>query len=349
MKNPKKSIDQKRWLAMGIAVVLFVLSSISQTITNSFVKDLTEDKSKSLISNLFNPQQLEDHVLSGTNPKKRILIVPIHGVISAGSSSTFTGASYNHDETMNILKTVEEDPTIKGIILDVDSPGGGVYESAELHKAILDIKKECKIPIYSSMGSVAASGGYYISAPADKIYASAETVTGSIGVIMQGMNVKGLMDKLGIQPQVYKSGAHKDMGSGYREPTEEERSIHQEFINSAYQRFVTVVTEGRKMDRAKVLQLADGRIYDGEQAVKNGLVDEIGYLDDAVAGLTKEIGGDDPQIFVKETLTKYTLPRLFSILSEHKDPVSRLVNTLHRYEEQSVPKAMYLLGGDFYE
>ncbi|MDO5713094.1 MAG: signal peptide peptidase SppA [Tissierellia bacterium] len=350
MKESKKYSDQKRWIAVGIAVILFVMSGISGSIQKNLLTSMSEDKSKNLLSDFFNPHELTENVISGTDKKNRILVIPIHGVIAQGDSSIIGGSSYDHGMVLDTLHQVADDPTIKGILLDVDSPGGGVYESAQLYKAITEIQEEFHIPIYSLMGSVAASGGYYISAPADKIYASPETTTGSIGVIMDGMNLTGLYEKLGIQSQVYKSGPNKDMGSSSRPATEEEKEIFQNYIDSAYQRFVTVVEKGRGMDRQKVLQLADGRIYDGEQAVENGLVDELGYYEEAIAGLSKEIGVDDPEIFMMESFNMNPFTNiLLSKLQVGKDPVSRLVNALDLYHENSSPRAMYILGGDLYE
>lgn len=156
---------------------------------------------------------------------------------------------------MEQLKAIEEDPTVKGIFLEVNSPGGGVYESAEIAKKLDTIRKEHDIPMYVSMKNMAASGGYYISAQADKIFATEETVTGSIGVIMSGLNYSGLLEKLGVEDTTVKSGALKDMGSGTRPETKEEEAVLQAYIDSAYSRFVAIVSEGRNKSEEEVKKL----------------------------------------------------------------------------------------------
>ena len=183
---------------------------------------------------------------------------------------------YNHQGFLDQLDAILNDDTVKGIVLSVDSPGGGVIESAEIHRKLVQIKEERQIPIYVSMGSMAASGGYYIAAPADKIFAQRETITGSIGVIMQSYNYEKLAEKVGIEFETIKSGEHKDMFGGARASTEEELAMLQEMIDESYEDFVDVIEEGRDMTEAEVKKVADGRILGGTQAVKAGLVDEIG-------------------------------------------------------------------------
>lgn len=196
---------------------------------------------------------------------------------------------------MDKLKMAEENDDIKGIILRVNSPGGGVVESAEIYDKILDIKK-VKKPVYVSMGSMAASGGYYISAPADKIYASPETMTGSLGVIMHGYNYEKLAKKYGVEFETIKSGPHKDIMSPTREMTDEERDILQNMINNSYDQFVKVIADGRGMSEQEVRKIADGRIYDGRQAKENHLIDDFGHLDDVIAAMKKDIGEKDAQV-----------------------------------------------------
>lgn len=147
-----------------------------------------------------------------------------------------------------------------------------------------------KKPVYVSMGSMAASGGYYISAPADKIYASPETMTGSLGVIMHGYNYEKLAKKYGVEFETIKSGPHKDIMSPTREMTGEEREILQNMINNSYDQFVKVIADGRGMTENEVRKIADGRIYDGRQAKENHLIDDFGHLDDVIAAMKTDIG-----------------------------------------------------------
>ena len=186
---------------------------------------------------------------------------------------------------------------MKGVVLEVNSPGGVVIESAEIHEKLVQIKEQREIPIYVSMGTYAASGGYYIAAPADKIFAQKETITGSIGVIMQAINYEELAEKVGIKFETIKSGQHKDMLGGSRASTEEEKAMLQEIINESYEDFVDVIEQGRGMTEAQVKTVADGRILGGTQAVRAGLVDDIGKLEDAIAALRADYGLEDGELF----------------------------------------------------
>jgi len=163
-----------------------------------------------------------------------------------------------------------------------------VGPSQEIHREILKVKEKKKI--VTSMGSVAASGGYYIACASDLIIANPGTITGSIGVIMEFTNIEELFKKIGIKGVVVKSGELKDIGSPFREMTPEEKRIIQEVIDNVHQQFIKAVAEGRKLDRSKVTQIADGRIMTGEQAKQLGLVDEIGNLDDAINATAKLVG-----------------------------------------------------------
>jgi protease-4 len=206
----------------------------------------------------------------------RIAIVEIRGVIAQSSGII--------EEIHEYL----EDDGVKAIILRIDSPGGGVGPSQEIHREILKVKEKKKI--VTSMGSVAASGGYYIACASDLIVANPGTITGSIGVIMEFTNIEELFKKIGIKGVVLKSGELKDIGSPFREMTHEEKRIIQEVIDNVHQQFIKAVAEGRKLDRSKVTQIADGRIMTGEQAKQLGLVDQIGNLDDAIDATAKLVG-----------------------------------------------------------
>jgi protease-4 len=206
----------------------------------------------------------------------KIAIVEIRGVIAQSSGVI--------DEIHQYL----EDDAVKAIILRIDSPGGGVGPSQEIHREILKVKGKKKI--VTSMGSVAASGGYYIACASDLIVANPGTITGSIGVIMEFTNIEELFRKIGIKGVVLKSGEHKDIGSPFREMTPEEKRIIQEVIDNVHQQFIKAVADGRKLDRSKVTEIADGRILTGEQAKQLGLVDQIGNLDDAIDATAKLVG-----------------------------------------------------------
>ena len=267
-------MNKKRWIAVLIAAGVLVISLVSSSLT----KEKEETQMTGLNSLLYGSDELTPTVLEDGDSTEKIVKLTVDGTIaSGGSSGLFASEGYNHENFMEQLKAIQEDKSVKGIFLEVNSPGGGVYESAEIAKTLKDIRADRNIPMYVSMKNTAASGGYYISAQADKIFATDETVTGSIGVIMSGLNYSGLLEKLGVKDTTVKSGALKDMGSSTRPTTKEDQEVLQAYIDSAYNRFVKVVSEGRHKTEAEVKQIADGRIYDGAQAKGIGVVDEIAF------------------------------------------------------------------------
>lgn len=196
-----------------------------------------------------------------------------------------TGLIADSEATIDQLKKFAKDDSVKAIVLRINSPGGGVGPSQEIYEEVRKLKG--KKPVVSSMGAVAASGGYYIACASQKIYANPGTITGSIGVIMQFVNVKDLIEKIGIKGVVVKSGALKDAGSPIREMSPEERQYLQAVIDNVHGQFVQAVADGRKLDIEAVRKLADGRIFSGEQAKALGLVDALGDQEDAVADVAR--------------------------------------------------------------
>ncbi len=224
---------------------------------------------------------------NGISFKEKVALVYLRGPIIDAKSSV--------DE----IKEYVEDSAIKALVLRVDSPGGGVAASQEIYE---EVKRAAAVKdVVVSMGSVAASGGYYVSAPATRIVANPGTITGSIGVIMEIPNVEGLMDKVGIKTEVIKSGRHKDMASAFREMDEEDRKILQGVIDDVYEQFVRDVAESRGLPVEAVREMADGRIFTGRQAFDLGLVDELGGLEDAI-NLSAELAGieGEPQVVTRE-------------------------------------------------
>ncbi len=285
-------MNSKRWIAVGLSIVVFFSSLVI-----SFVgRILTQDAEKTSFWEELMKDSIAETVIREGAYDERIALFNVRGVIMNMEESYFSVPQYNHQRILESLETVKNDETIKGIILRVDSPGGGVYESAELSDKIREVKAARDIPIYVVMESMAASGGYYISAYADKIYATNETITGSIGVIMSGMNYAGLLEKMGVEDMTIKSGDMKDVGSSTREITQKDLDVLQGLVDSMYERFVDVVSEGRELDRDYVYEIADGRIYDGAQAKDNGLVDDIGYYEEALEDFEVEYGLENAQI-----------------------------------------------------
>ena len=189
--------------------------------------------------------------------------------------------------------------SVRGIVLRIDSPGGGVAPAQEIYEEVGKIKREKKV--VASIESVGASGGYYIACAADRIVANPGTITGSIGVITEFVNVEQLLQKIGLKSFVVKSGKHKDIMTPTREPTEEDKKILQEVIDNIHNQFIDAVADGRKLDREKVVEIADGRIFSGQQARDLGLVDALGNFQDAIA-LTAKLAGieGEPSIIYAE-------------------------------------------------
>jgi protease-4 len=286
-------LSGKRWAALGIAAALFVFSMII-----SFTSMAVSNAEK--LSENFFESPFSEEVLEEGMPDEKIAVLEVNGVIQDTGedvTSIFASEGYNHKEFLKLIEKAGEDKSVKGIILRVNSPGGGVVESAEIHKKLMEVKEKAKKPIYVSMGTMAASGGYYISTPADKIIAAPDTMTGSLGVIMQGINYSELAKNFGVKVETIKSGPYKDIFSSTRDMTKEEREILQKMVNNAYEGFVDVISQGRKMDEGEVRKIADGRIYDGRQAKQLHLVDELGYFDDAVEMMKKDLDLSDPYVF----------------------------------------------------
>jgi protease-4 len=188
---------------------------------------------------------------------------------------------------------------VKAVVLRIDSPGGGVGPAQEIHAEVKKVQLEKKVLV--SMGSVAASGGYYIACAADRIIANPGSITGSIGVIVESLNVEDLFRKLGLRSTVIKSGRHKDIGSPLRKMTPEEKKLLQGVLDSVHEQFIRAVAEGRKLPLEKVRSLADGRIFSGDQAKTLGLVDDLGNLQDTIAMAAKMAGiKGEPEVIYPE-------------------------------------------------
>lgn len=283
-------MEKKHAIVIGLAGLVLVGSLFSKTPQVDEAQLLNQNKAT--FNQLFDlANQMTEDIIQDGDTQNRVLVIPIEGVIGQES------ATYQHDHLLASIDKIKEDKTIKAVLLSIDSPGGGVYATRELYDRMKAVQAETDLPVYASMGSTAASGGYYLAMLGDKVYGSQETITGSIGVIMSGYNTAGLLDKLGVKPVVYKSGAMKDIMSGSRDATEEERQVLQTYIDESYQRFVDVVVEGRGLSEEAVRKLADGRIYSGQQAKNLGLIDQLGYESDALADLMAEHGLEGAQVF----------------------------------------------------
>ncbi len=242
----------------------------------------------------------QEQIVSGTGTD-RVAIIEVTGVIGMDDAGSFFATQLTHDQLLSQIRQAREDEQVKAVVLRVESPGGGVVASNELHRALQDLRDAGK-HLVISMGNTAASGGYYIATAGERIYANPDTLTGSLGVIMSLTNVEETYDKLGLRQFTYKSGELKDIGSPFHEPTPKEEAILQSIIDQAYQGFVDVIVEGRNLPREEVLEIADGRIYTGQQALELGLIDEFGNREDAVEG-AKELAGLEEARVVRYTRT----------------------------------------------
>ena len=238
----------------------------------------------------------------------KIVVIPLTGSITTDQSSLLSGPVITPDLVSHYLTRAEKDPAVKAVILRIESPGGEIAPCQEILWAIERFKETKSVPVVVSMGGTAASGGYYISTEADKIVALPTTMTGSIGVISAVINIKELLDKLGIQIEMFKGGKYKDMYWGFRELTPEEQEIMQALIDEYYEDFVAVVAEGRGLSKEEVRSLATGQIYTGTQAKELGLVDELGDLDTAT-DLAMELAG------IETAMVEYYQPPRVTIWS----------------------------------
>ena len=221
---------------------------------------------------------------------EQVALIHVDGVIVGGrGQGGLWGDGGGTDSIIRQIQAARDDETVRAVVIRINSPGGSAPASQEVGEELKKLRASGKI-VFASMGDVAASGGYWIAALCDRIYANPGTITGSIGVYIPYANWQELLKKIGVSGEKIKSGPHKDMLSPERPMTEKERAIVQEMVDDLYEQFVAVVAEGRKMDPAKVRQLADGRIYTGRQARMAGLVDEMGTLEDAVHAAAKTAG-----------------------------------------------------------
>jgi protease IV len=224
----------------------------------------------------------------------RIALIRVEGVI------------LDSQTTIGELKRFSENPSVKAIVIRIDSPGGGVVPSQEIHDAVKRVRSKNNKAVIASMGSVAASGGYYIAAATDRIVANPGTLTGSIGVTMETANVEGLLQKIGVEGIVIKSGKYKDVGSPLRKMSADERGLLQAVMDDVHKQFIEAVAEGRSLELRAAQALADGRIFTGRQAKEAKLVDELGDLEDAIQ-LAAEVVGIEGEPKVVEPRRRFSL------------------------------------------
>ena len=287
------------------------------------------------------PGPLQETQISGAG-RAKVLLIEISGVISSQEGDGFMPTPSLIASIKERLTRASQDDNVKAVVLRINTPGGTVTASDIIHHEIKTFKASRKIPVVASIMDVGASGGYYIAAAADTVMAHPSSVTGSIGVIMLTVNARGLLEKVGLEATAVTSGPRKDMGSPFRTMTMEERAIFQGLIDSFYQRFLSIVQEGRphlQMDQIK--KLADGRIYTGEQAKESGLVDEIGYLEDAVGLAKKKAGLTEARVVTYRRPGEYSNNVYSKLMAP--SPLASLGNLdLMSFVRGGTPQFMYL-------
>jgi protease-4 len=214
----------------------------------------------------------------------KVAVVEVEGIIGGDAAR-----GLDTDGVIRVLGEYRDDPAVRAVVLRINSPGGVVAPTQEIFTAVRRLR-EAKKPVVASLGSVAASGGYYVAVAADRIYASPGTLTGSIGVVMQLANLEGLLKKVGVEYVVVKAGAYKDVGNMARAMTPEERRILQSLLDDVYDQFISAVADGRGLDPQAVRAFAEGRIYSGRQAQSLKMVDDLGGLEDAIEAAAKMAG-----------------------------------------------------------
>lgn len=321
-------MNKKRWWALGIFLILVIIYAASGSAGSQ------EEGGFAAYLNAAEQPWTTQVYQEGTG--EQLALLNLQGVISQSSGGSID--EYNHEAFLQQIEDVFQDDAIKGVIIQMDSPGGGVYESDEVYHRLMTLKEKYPKPLVVYMGPQAASGAYYIAMAADKIYANYNTLTGSIGVIISTYNYSQLADKIGIKDVTFKSAANKDILDPMRPATEEENAIMQALVNESYSRFVDIVAKGRKMERSQVLQLADGRIYSGNQAKQLNLVDELGYLETAIAGTAKLAKTSDPQVIIYEN----PVPGILDWLMTVRSPALDLLGIKEQLNEQRTTEIMYM-------
>lgn len=319
-KNKKDKKAGKKAFIVIIAVIAFfaAISAFkggSGNTKSSFdVKVFSNNEKVKNPFDIFNGKKTTPVFSAGSYDYDYIARLDIIGTIQEANET------YNQQWLIDTVRELKADENNKGLLLFIDSPGGAVYQADELYLELLDYKREGK-PIWAYMASTAASGGYYISCAADKIYANRNTMTGSIGVLMGPvLDLTGLMEKYGIKATTFKSGKNKNM-LNYNQPvTDEQKEIMQAYIDECYEQFVGIVAESRKMPLAKAKEIADGRIYSAKQAHANGLIDSVCGYDDAV----KEM----QNFFYDEKLTKDEEISVEIMTYKEEDPFQNLFKFL---------------------
>ena len=306
------NFKNKRVISLVIVMVLVVFSLINGTLTKSTIqKQSTED---SYVQMFLRSQSVHKLTLVDGNSDETIQKISIEGEIGAEMTNTYSRASI-----INQIKEAKSNSNVKAILLSVNTPGGGVYETAELYNELKNSGKD----VYVSMKKQATSGGYYVSMAAKKIFANTETTTGSLGVIMSFVSAQKYLNDHGIKQETIRSGEQKAIGGLLEDLPESTRKIYQGQNKEAYDRFVKAIAQGRNMSEDEVRKLADGRTYTGTQAVENKLIDKIGTEEDLINFIKEDKKLFNPKVIelrpdkaAESLLSRFVKATMKSIISE---------------------------------
>ncbi len=288
-------MSKKFWIAFIVFGIFFIGLAITAMISLGQISGLSSSRGKLRVG------------------VPKVAMIYLEGIIvgdSKGGADFFSGNLVSSVEAVRLLEDARQDSSVKAVLLRVNSPGGSAAASQEIYNAIKKLKEEK--PVVVSMGDLAASGGYYISSAANYIFANPATLTGSIGVLFDTIEFSELMKNVGISSQTLKAGEFKDIASPWRKMTEKERELLQEMLDQVHHQFIKAVAEGRKIDESKVKAVATGVIMTGEQAVKVGLADAVGGLEDAKVK-ARELGKLPKDAEVVEYKKKPSLFELFEM------------------------------------
>ncbi|MGY3777773.1 S49 family peptidase [Isobaculum melis] len=306
-------MSQKRWLAIVLAIAIFVFSFVSIETVKNVVSAIQGDKAAAtaLLDQFDNQDEaLTEQIIHKGNSKKRIVILNIDGTIVNNPQSATNG--YDHEIILEELTAIKKDQTIGGVLLVLNSPGGGAYESNQVRERLLEIQKTQAIPIYVAMKNIATGGSYFIATSGDKLFASNETITGFIQATMKNAD----------------------------SPNKE---VVQKTTNDSYLRFLDIVSQSREIPKDKITALADGRIFNGNEAKKNGLIDEIGNEQDALAVLMNDHQLEDAEVFMYQPSN----PTVSNMMTDKMLQILQLKNEQEQQPNVSdIPQMMYLYGGE---
>ncbi len=295
-------MKKKQTAGLIVAAVLFIAVGVSSVLTNTISQNILQESMAGMLALEYDYD---------TPDYDFIAVVDVVGTIQEQEESSIfeMAEGYQHTDTMDYIDELMGNSYNKGILLYVDSPGGAVYESEELYRKLLEYKETTGKPIWTYMSHYAASGGYMISMASDRIFANANTTTGSIGVIMSGYDMTGLYEKLGIRYVSITSGEFKDSSR----LTDEQIAVYQEQVDEYYGKFVGIVADGRDMPEEEVRRLADGRTYTADQALENGLIDQISSYEEMKEAMENDLGVSD---FYKPSQPENVFASFFSELKE---------------------------------